>query len=252
MAAPEELFSATVGGALALLPLFLSMRAAIRANVLLTRQRQCSQHGTIAADAIGYFDLARQLLSARAPFMLAVGGKSGTGKSVLARDIAGLIAQPPGALVLRSDVSRKQRRCVGEYTKLPRATYTAETSARVYEAMIERAERALAQGISVVLDAAFLKPQERDAAATAARAAGAGFRGIFLSADSVTRRRRIAFRQQDASDATTDVVLAQESMDVGRNDWDIVDASGSPAATLERSISRLPATSLHQGGRKTA
>ncbi|MFB9261595.1 AAA family ATPase [Bradyrhizobium erythrophlei] len=231
--------------ALRLLPLFLSIRAAIRANVLFTQHQQRPQDRTIAVNAARYFDLALQLVAPESPCLLVIGGRSGTGKSVLARDIAGLIAPPPGALVLRSDVIRKELYGVAEHTTLPPATYTPEASDRVYRAMIERAERALAQGISVVLDAAFLKPSERDAAEVAARDTMVEFHGIFLTTDSGTRLQRVAARQHDASDATPNVALDQESIDTGDIGWEIVDASGSPATTLDRSTSRLREASLH-------
>ena len=51
-------------------------------------------------------------------------GRSGTGKSVLARSIAGRIAPPPGAVVLRSDVIRKELAGVDALTRLPGAAST--------------------------------------------------------------------------------------------------------------------------------
>src|SRR5262249_37404280 len=94
-------------GALHLLPLFLSMRAAIRSDVLFTR---CEQPGDqhAAKEALSYFDLALGVLNPVRPSLIAIGGMSGTGKSVLARDAAALIGTPPGAIILRSDVIRKE------------------------------------------------------------------------------------------------------------------------------------------------
>lgn len=221
--------------ALSLLPLFLSIRAAIRANVLFTKQRQHPYDRTIATVANRYFDLALRLIAPERPILLAIGGKSGTGKSVLARDIAPLIGPPPGALVLRSDVIRKRLHNVSEHTALPAATYTLKASDRIYQVMLEHAARTLAQGVSVTLDAAFLKRAERDAAEVVARNAGVEFRGIFLTADRATRLHRAASRRHDASDATADVVLLQENIDTGPICWSVVDASGTPATTLERS-----------------
>ncbi|UFX45746.1 AAA family ATPase [Bradyrhizobium sp. 41S5] len=225
--------------ALSLLPLFLSMRAGIRANVLFTKRRQYQSDQTITAHAERYFQLARRLIEPGPPRLLAIGGKSGTGKSVLARDIAHLIAPPPGALVLRSDVIRKQLNQVAEHATLPPETYTPEASDRVYQAMLDRAGHALAQGISVILDAAFLQQAERDAAKVVARGAKVEFSGIFLTADDAARRQRVASRRHDASDATLDVVNAQAKINTGDVDWEIVDASGSPATTLHRSMSCL-------------
>ncbi|WP_244626644.1 AAA family ATPase [Bradyrhizobium ivorense] len=229
----------TQSNALPLLPLFLSMRAAIRANVLFTKRQQHQNDEATAARATRYFELAVRLIEPESPHLLAIGGKSGTGKSVLARDMAHLLAPPPGALVLRSDVIRKQLYHVGEHATLPPETYTAEASDRVYHAMLDRARHALTQGISVILDAAFLKRAERDAAKAAARDATVEFHGIFLTADRAARLHRVAARRHDASDATTDVVLFQDSIDTGNMDWKVVDASNSPAMTLQRSSLHL-------------
>ncbi|WP_244620940.1 phosphotransferase, partial [Bradyrhizobium elkanii] len=67
----------TQSRALCLLPLFLSMRAAIRANVLFTKARQHQLDQAIAAQARRYFELARQLIEPEPPRLIAVGGKSG-------------------------------------------------------------------------------------------------------------------------------------------------------------------------------
>ena len=225
--------------ALCLLPLFLSVRAAIRANVLFTKQRQHPHDRTIATIANRYFDLALRLITPEHPILLAIGGKSGTGKSVLARDIAPLIGPPPGALILRSDVIRKRLHNMSEHTALPAAAYTLKASDRVYQAMLEQAARTLAQVVSVTLDAAFLRLTERDAAEVIARSARVEFRGIFLTADRAMRLHRVASRRHDASDATADVVRLQENIETGTIGWSVVDASGTPAITLERSTSCL-------------
>ncbi len=67
------------GNALALLPLFLSMRAAIRANVLFTKRRLSPRHDHDGKDARAYFDLALRLVKPLRPSLIAIGGKSGTG-----------------------------------------------------------------------------------------------------------------------------------------------------------------------------
>ena len=140
--------------------------------------------------------------------------------------LRGVSRPPPGALVLRSDVIRKQLYHVAEHATLPPETYPPEASDRVYQAMLDRAKRVLAQVISVVLDAAFLKQAERDAARAAARNAKVKFSGLFLTADQAIRLLLVASRQHDASDATAGVVLSQESIDTGHIDWQLIDASG--------------------------
>ena len=65
--------------------------------------------------------------------LVAVGGLSGTGKSVLARMLAPLLAPLPGAVVLRSDALRKQLFGVEETDRLPAAAYQPEINGRVYQ-----------------------------------------------------------------------------------------------------------------------
>jgi hypothetical protein len=225
--------------ALRLLPLFLSIRAAIRAYVLFTRSEQGHDDAESAGSARSYFELALRHLEPAQPSLIAIGGKSGTGKSVLARDIAARIAPPPGAVILRSDVIRKQLFGVDPQVNLPKPAYTPEVTARVYRTLSERARRIVADGFSVIIDAAFLHQAERDELDREARGTEADFQPLFLDAPLAIRLARIGSRKNDASDATADVAAQQEDYDLGRLDWPAVDASGSPAETLQRSLAHL-------------
>lgn len=227
--------------ALVLLPLFLSMRAAIRSHVLFTKCEQASGDTHDAAEARSYFDLALRHLEPAKPSLIAIGGKSGTGKSLLARDVAGLIAPLPGAVILRSDVIRKELHGVDPLVVLPEAAYATEITAQVYRTLLIRARQVIAQGFSVILDAAFLRETERDELTAEARTMKADFRPVFLDATLDARLQRVASRRHDASDATSAVATGQESYDIGRLDWPSVDASGSPEQTLKRSLVHLGA-----------
>lgn len=226
-------------GALALLPLFLSIRAAIRAHVLFTRCEQSPEDVRDAREAKSYFDLALQVLEPARPSLIAIGGKSGTGKSLLARDVAPLLKPLPGAVILRSDVIRKELYGVDPLVALPEAAYAEEVTARVYRTLNERAREVISQGFSAIIDAAFLREAERDALAAGARTMAADFRPIFLDADFSVRVSRIASRRRDASDATAEIASRQESYDIGRLDWPVVDASSSPEQTREKSLTLL-------------
>src|ERR1019366_4857435 len=137
--------------ALAALPLFMSLRSAIRARVLLDRLgRNFRDNGDILRSARAYFELARQLIHPPAPTLVAIGGLSGTGKSVLARDLAPSVLPQPGAVVLRSDVLRKQLYGVGETDRLPENAYRPKVTARIYDILLQRAIRIVSQGHSVV------------------------------------------------------------------------------------------------------
>jgi len=227
------------GHALRLLPLFQSIRAAVRSHVLFTKHEQSSDDDSAVVKAKAYFDLALRLIAPTAPSLIAVGGRSGTGKTVLCRSLAGLIEPSPGAVLLRSDVVRKGLFGANEFASLPETGYAPEVSKRVYHTMVSRAHEIIDQGFSVVLDAAFLDAAERDAVSIAAHESGVNFRPLFLTADPGTRLKRIAGRKHDASDATPEVAAYQEQLDIGHLTWSTIDASGSPEQTLHLAAANL-------------
>jgi len=101
--------------ALAGLPLFLSMRAAIRAKVTAARLEHVAPDDTAAImrGARAYFDFARRFIAPSAPRLLAVGGLSGTGKSALACALAAACAGAGGrgaALRRRTQDAARQGR----------------------------------------------------------------------------------------------------------------------------------------------
>jgi aminoglycoside phosphotransferase family enzyme/predicted kinase len=227
---------------LAALPLFLSLRAAIRAKVTAARRDTAAPDKTagIRKSAKAYFALAGALIAPPPPRLIAVGGLSGTGKSVLARALAPQIGPAPGAVVLRSDVMRKQLFGRAETETLPQEAYAPEATARLYALLIGKARQAVAAGHAAVVDAVFARQEERAAVAGAAKACGVPFTGLFLTADLATRLKRVGARAGDASDADATVARAQERYDLGALDWTEVDASGAPDETLANARAALP------------
>ncbi len=96
-------------GGLAALPLFMSLRAAIRAKVEAAgaERMEGAQRDEALKLARRYFDSAARFLAYVPPRLVAVGGLSGAGKSALAAALAPQLGRAPGALLLRSDVERK-------------------------------------------------------------------------------------------------------------------------------------------------
>jgi len=226
--------------ALAALPLFLSLRAAIRAKVTAMRASRSVDRIEIEQSARDYFTLAQLLLAPPAPQLVTVGGLSGTGKSLLARALAPHVAPLPGAVVLRSDIERKHLFGVTEDERLPQTAYTPEVTARVYAALNDKMQRVLKAGHSAIVDAVFARAPER--AAVSKAAAGVPFRGLYLTADLSTRLKRVGGRELDASDADESIARAQEHYDLGLIDWETIDASGDPETTLRRCRAALDLT----------
>jgi uncharacterized protein len=227
---------------LALLPLFLSTRAGVRALVTADLVHELPVSGSLQqrGTALDCFRASIAFLKPQPPVLICIGGLSGSGKTTLAASLAPHIGSAPGALHVRSDIERKVLAGVGELAHLPPDSYSRESSIAVYSACFARAGQALAAGHAVVLDAVFAHESERSVAASLARTHGADFHGIWLDAPAETLTSRVASRGADASDATPSVVAKQLTYDVGRLDWTRVDASGSPAATLALVRQTLP------------
>lgn len=185
---------------LALLPLLLSVRAAVRAHVAAHVDPEEGRR---------YLAAARAHLHPGAVVLHAVGGLSGAGKSTRARALAPRLGAAPGAVVLRSDEVRKRLWGAAPLERLPPAAYAQPEAERVYGRMFDEARRALAAGRAVLLDAAFLRQDERAAAAALARQAGVPFAGEWLVASPEVLRARVAARTGDASDAGPDVLERQ-------------------------------------------
>jgi aminoglycoside phosphotransferase family enzyme len=185
-----ELADAPHEEALALLPMFLSRRASIRAFV------------DAQAAAVGGADTTRA-----------------RGKTTLALSLAPEIGRAPGAVVVRSDVERKRRAGIALEERMPAGSYTPHASAAIYAAFLARAERVLRAGHSVVLDAVFAREDERVDAEALALKVGVPFEGIWLDVPKEVAQARVASRKVDASDATPAVVERQFGYDLGRITW---------------------------------
>ena len=123
--------------------------------------------------------------------------------------------------------------------RLPAAAYTPEITAEVYRRLAERAQRALAAGHSVVVDAVFATPEERADIAALAAACGVRARCVWLEAPLDVRLARVAGRRGDASDADATVIAMQEEMATGPLDWPQINAAGPLDLVVERAKAAL-------------
>ena len=216
----------------ALLPLFLSVRAAIRAKVegfTADLAEDDEQRAEAAAAARAYLDLAAAFLAERPPRLIAIGGVSGTGKTTLARRLAPRIGRAPGAVLLRSDVTRKRLCGVAPNARLGPEAYDERVSRKVYARLWARAADLLAAGQAVIVDAVMLDPADRSRVEQVARERGERFDGLWLDAPPAVLAARVEARHDDASDATRQVVEAQLDVDPGPLSWARIESGGEPA-----------------------
>ena len=210
-------FNAQALRGLEALPLFMSVRAAVRAHVSAQQG-----HGEVAR---AYLQAALKHLSWPKPVLYAVGGLSGSGKSTLARRLAPDLGTAPGAVILRSDEIRKRLWGRGPREALPPEAYAPGEAARVYGRMIDDARLVLQAGRPVILDAVFLRPEEREAAESLAGDCGVAFVGFWLEAPAPVMAARLDARTGDASDADARVLEAQLARDPGPMTWKRVDST---------------------------
>lgn len=216
---------------LPLLDLYLSLRAAVRAMA-----------HAMAGGANGvadYLALARQLLQTHGtPALIAVGGRSGTGKTTLSRSIAPTFGAAPGSIVLRSDIVRKSLFDIEPEERLEEACYSAEIDQTVYALLFEQAQTTLEAGYTCIIDATFLDEGAREAFDDIATKVPGRVEKLWLHADPDVLRARVAARSTDASDADLTVLNSQLTR-AGPSNWRTINVGGS----IERSIAAM-ATAL--------
>jgi len=215
---------------LAVMPLFLSCRAAVRAKTTATSvnlEQDARRRLELQVLANDYLALADGLLQPPAPRLIAVGGLSGSGKSTLARDLAPMVGAAPGAIVIRSDEIRKRLCGVKPLDRLGPEGYTEDMSRRVYNEVMEQADRVVRGGCTAIADAVFAESADRDAIQHVAGAAGVPFVGLWLEAPEGVLMSRVEGRGPDVSDAGVDVLRRQLAFRLDPLPWHVLDASGA-------------------------
>jgi len=202
------------------LPLFLSLRAMVRAHVEAARFHP-EQAGAYLARALDY-------QSPPPPVLVAIGGLPGTGKSTLARALAPELGAAPGALVLRSDEIRKRRHGIAPEQRLQPEAYTPAERRATMADLVGTARAAISAGHAVIADASFRDAADRSAIEGAAGAAP--FVGIWLTAPLAVLEARVGARIGDASDADIAVLRAAAAAKPGGGGWFEIDATEAEAA----------------------
>ncbi len=209
-----------VGGdfqALAVLRFYAVYRAVVRAKIaaLRARQEDAAQGLAELESARAYLKLAWRIAEPSAPTLVITCGLSGSGKTT-ASSARLLDPQDPaaGSIVrLRSDVERK--RLFGltpqdsSGSALDGGIYSADATTRTYARLLALARDLLAAGWPVIVDAAFLRREERNDFRALATELGVEFRILATTAPVAELRRRLMARRGDASEATVAVLERQ-------------------------------------------
>jgi aminoglycoside phosphotransferase family enzyme/predicted kinase len=188
------------------LDLYKAHRALVRAKVVAlaaagSPTAGVGQDAEVYAQCQQYVGCAEAALATRRPQLLLMSGVSGSGKTWLAQRLA------PGlrALHIRSDVER--RRLVEpssdtRSTQVGEGRYTPGAKARVYEHLVQCAEHALSGGYSAIIDATFVRLEDRRRFYQLASRLGVAARVIHCHAAPQTLRARVSKRLEQRSDAS--------------------------------------------------
>jgi predicted kinase len=174
-------------------------RALVRAQVAHLRG------GDGGVSARRYLETALAWIKAPQRRLVITHGLPGSGKTFESQRLL----EREGDIRIRSDVERKRLfglDMLEDSRILGLDLYTQDATARTYERLFELARVALQAGYPVVLDAAFLRRSERDAARELARELKVPFSILACEAPAEVLRARLLARRDDASEADAAVL----------------------------------------------
>ena len=201
--------------ALPLLPLYKAYRAMVRAKIALFTMGNPGLTDAEKADLMqryrAYAQLAEDYGTIPNHYLLATTGLSASGKTC----VSAAMANELGLIRLRSDVERKRLHGLAPLDSSRSPTggnlYTEEATEKTYQRLAELASHVLAAGFPVIVDAASLKQKERALLASIAEDQGVPFALIHCEAPEDLRREWIRNRKGDASEATEELLDAQQT-----------------------------------------
>lgn len=219
---------------------YLVRRALVRAQVMAL---MAEHRPDAAAMAARYRALAADLAAGADPRLAITHGLPGSGKS----HVALRLVEEAGAVRLRSDVERKRLAGLAPLDdsrgRVP-DLYGADATQRTYARLRELADLALEAGWPVVVDAAFLRRDERRTFEALAQSREAPFVIVACRAPLVVLRQRLRRRQEagtDPSEADADVLeqVRRFAEPLDRHERaQVIPVQSDDAGTLERAAQR--------------
>lgn len=201
---------------LELLNFYKAYRALVRAKVALFSLEPDAdgvQRATTLRTYRNYASLAESYSAIPSRLLAITHGVSAVGKS----HVSMRLVEALGAIRVRSDVERKRlhgQQPEAESGKLQAGIYDAQASQATYERLHRLATGILRAGFPVVLDATYLKREQRQAAAAVASETGVPFLILDCHAPEAVIASWLEQRRaenDDPSDATLEVVKAQQA-----------------------------------------
>ena len=196
---------------LQILPLYLSRQAYVRAKVnsflLDDPSVPNAKKEEARATAAHYYHLAWQYTKPRLGQLILMSGLSGSGKSTIARQLARKLA----AIHIRSDAVRKHLGGIPLTERGDANLYTNEMSQQTYGRLLELGIMLATQGFPVILDAKYDRQQLRLEAITKAQSHQLPLQIVHCTAPLEVLRDRLALRTGDITDATDDLLEAQQA-----------------------------------------
>lgn len=193
---------------------YQAYRAMVRAKIACIRLDQddlgAEERRSTMRQYQGYADLAERFTGPRTPLLILTCGVSGSGKSWLSRQL--LEALP--ACRIRSDVERKRLlpSLRSDNQEINTGLYSAQATAKTYQRLLTLAGGILANGYSTIVDAAFLKVNQRQPFHALAEHIACPLIILHTCAGRDILEERILKRRSESgnvSDATLDVLKAQ-------------------------------------------
>ena len=199
-----------------LLPYYLVYRAMVRAKVACFRCHQTDlsapQRETLRLEFASHLRLARAFTARRQPCLIITHGVSGSGKTTVTQPLV----EHLGALRLRSDLERKRLHGLDAMARsgstIGAGLYAEAVTQATYNELHRLARLLIDCGWPVIVDAAFLKRNQRDRFRALAAETKVPFLLLECHADPDELRRRVAQRAaagMDASEATPAVLEMQ-------------------------------------------
>jgi uncharacterized protein len=202
-------------GGLQVLPFYVAYRAVVRAKIAALRLEQITtadDRRNFVAEYRTYLSLAVRETEPEQAAVIITHGVTGSGKTTRSE----ALVESLGAVRIRSDVERKRLHGLGATARtdspLEGGVYAPEADRKTYARLAELAQRIVASGYTVVVDAAFLKRWQRDLLRDVATDRRVPFVIADCSAPATVLRERVMHRIQrgnDASEARIEVLEHQ-------------------------------------------